>query len=178
MSLLNLILQAEGGDLIAKLAENYGVDSGLATKAIGGIIPALADSLMENLTSGEGLSTILKLASSGGFEKYLGNSDKLLGVGLEDGGQILSALLGGKKGIASVAEKGVEASGIDLSTVTAMLPAVASLFMGAVSQKASAAEGIEGLLSGNALDAATSILDTDGDGLDAGDAFNFAKKFF
>ena len=105
MSILNTILQAQGGDLVSKLADNFGVDSLSAAKAIGGMTPALANGLKQNLGSGDALSAILGAATSGGFDKYLDSSGDLLSGGLGDGANILGSLLGGESGIASVAAK-------------------------------------------------------------------------
>ena len=178
MSILKTILQAQDGDLVSKLADNFGVDASSAAKAIGGMTPALANGLKQNLGSSNALSAILGAATSGGFDKYLDSSGDLLSGGLGDGANILGSLLGGESGIESVATKGAEASGIDASTVAAMLPAVASMVMGAVTKQTAGDGGIEGLLSGGGLGQLTSFLDADGDGSVTDDLMDMAKKFF
>ncbi len=182
MNLLETILHSGGGSVVKNMSKSLGLGEAQTQGALGQLLPTVARALSKNASSGEGLSNLLSALSRGNHQQYLDNPS-LLGQAdcAKEGNGILGHLFGSKDVSRSIATRASEQTGIGSDILKRMLPMVASLAMGALSQQASQT----GMLSSQAqtqpsgLGGLSSFLDFDGDGSIADDLLDIAaKKFF
>jgi hypothetical protein len=178
MQLLDMVLGANDGMNVKKIAESLGIDETQAQSGIASLVPALAGGLKRETASEGGLQSLLGALQSGNHQRYLDDPDSLAqGETVAEGNGILGHLFGSKEVSRQVAAKASESSGVDTGILKKMLPLVATMVMGSMSKQASqsgaasaGSSGIMGALSG--------MLDADDDGSVADDLMGFAKKLF
>lgn len=183
MSILSTLLKAQDGNLVRQLASNFNLEEGQAQSAIGQLLPALTSRMSQNIQGGDGLNSLLRALDKGDHEKYVKQPDVLSGEEAQrEGNAILGHVLGSKDVSRNVANQAAEKTGLDVGILKKMLPVVASMAMGALSQK-----GAQGGLVGKRASAPstskaqgmlTSLLDADQDGSVVDDLLGFAKKLF
>lgn len=166
MNILQEILQAQDGSVVNQLAQQFGLDSRDAGKALSNLIPAIAGGIKKTSQSQAGLeSLIAKLESNQNVANAIeqpsaiGNSDVA-----ETGKQILGDIFGSKEVSRTVAGQTANSTGIDLGTLKSMLPVVAGLVMSSLNKKGQqAGGGLGDLLS--SVGAATQATQRTGGGL-------------
>ena len=180
--LTGLISQALQGDVLKQLSRQIGAGEQQTQSAAAAALPALLGAMKRNASTPEGasaLSNALEQDHDGGILDHLGS---FLGGSFQNqrtanGAGILGHILGGQQ---ETVQQGVsEASGLDLSQITKLLPLLAPIVMGALGrqqrQQNTGASGLADLLTGatssarkqapsGALGMLTSFLDKDGDG--------------
>ncbi len=194
MNILNEILGAGNGQVLDRLGGQLGLDRTQTQSALGSLLPALTGRLKQNMSSEEGLGSLLSALGKGNHQRYV-DEPECLGTqeSIDDGNGILGHLLGGKEQSRQVAAQAAQSSGLDLGILKKMLPMVAGLTMGSLSKQANSTGVLSqmqggggignllGQLGGGAnspLGGLTSFLDMDGDGSVADDVLGFAKKLF
>jgi len=65
MNLLETILSSQNGGAVRQLAQNFGLDQDQAAAAISNLVPALSSGLMRNVSTGDGLSSLIGALSGG-----------------------------------------------------------------------------------------------------------------
>ena len=135
MNILETVLSAGGGGALDQLAEQFGLSREQTSKAVSALMPALAAGLQQNMTSQDGVSSLLSALSGGGHQKYLENPGTLAEPSTtNDGNAILGHLLGSKDVSRQVAANASQETGVDTGTLKKMLPLVASLAMGGLAR--------------------------------------------
>ena len=186
MNLLESVLNAKGGGAISQLASQFGLQEDQAASAVQSLIPALAGGVQRNISQG-GLEGLLGALTNGNHQRYLDDPSALGSTtARDDGNGILGHILGSKDVSRRVAAQASSRTGISESILKQMLPAVASLAMGAMSRQAAAppASGLSGLAAGSAdrgsglLGMLTPLLDRDRDGSVMDDLLGSALKSF
>lgn len=168
MNLLDILSQANGGQPLAALSSQFGLDARQTQAIVGQLLPALSQGLQRNAAQPGGLESLLGALSSGQHSRYLDDPSSLAQPeAVLDGNGILGHILGSKDTSRALASQVSGATGISDSVIKQMLPLVASLAMGALSrQKPSQPEGLLGLL------------DFNGDGSVIDDVGRLMGKFF
>jgi hypothetical protein len=179
MDLLNMILNQGNGRAVRELAGNFGLDETQATSALSGLLPVLAKGLARNASTPGGLDSLLGALGGGNHARYLEDPSILAREeSINDGNGILGHILGSKEVSRKLADRTAESTGIGADILKKMLPMVASLAMGALSQQtaqarqtrgASPADGLTGMLG--------QFLDADRDGSVADDLLGMAARF-
>ena len=180
-SILDLLADHVSGDNIGQMASAIGADPAQTQKAVSAALPALLTALNRQTNSTEGagnLASALERDHDGSLLDHLGGflSGQLSGKNA-DGGGILDHVLGGQR---PEVEQGVaQASGLDMSQVSKLLPLLAPIVMAALGrrkqQQGLDSAGLSGLLGqdaararkaapSGALGALSGFLDRDGDG--------------
>jgi hypothetical protein len=186
MNLLESVLNAKGGGAISQLASQFGLQENQAASAVQSLIPALAGGLQRNINQG-GLEGLLTALTNGNHQRYLEDPSALASsTALDDGNGILGHIFGAKDVSRRVAAQASSRTGISESVLKQMLPAVASLAMGAMSRQAAAASasGNSGLAAGSPdpgsslLGMLTPLLDRERDGSIMDDLLGSALKLF
>jgi hypothetical protein len=136
MDLLQTILNAQGGQAVDQLGQHVGLDRDQTVSALQQLLPALAGGIAHNASQPGGLDSLLGALSGGGHQQYLNNPASLAGA-TDDGNGILGHVLGSKDVSRQVADAAAAQTGIGADVLKKMLPLVASLAMGALSQHAS-----------------------------------------
>ena len=141
MDLLNMVLQAGGGDAVRRLAQNFGLDENQTSSAVSSLLPALGQGLARNVTSPGGIEGLMGALSSGGHERYIDNPGTLVSEeAIQDGNGILGHILGSKDASRQVASQAAAKTGIGADVLKKMLPVVAAMAMGALSKQRSGTE--------------------------------------
>lgn len=185
MGILDSILSASGGNSVREIAKNLGISEGDATKAIGQLAPSISQGLKQNMSSSDGLGSLMGALSSGKHDRYVDNPEQLTQADtVTDGNNILGKIFGSKDVSRNVAQSAAEKTGLDSGILKKMLPMVAAMAMGSLS-KNNVASGLVNQLSGSgSADTSgisgmlTKFLDADNDGSVSDDLLNMAKKFF
>ena len=182
MNLLETILNAGGGAIVQNISKSLGLGEVQTQSALRQLLPAVARAIGNNGSSRDGLGALLGALGQGNHQRYLENP-QLLGQAdtINDGNGILGHLFGSKEVIRNIASRASANTGIGADILKKMLPMVASVAMGALSQKASGSDmlGAQTQAQPSGLSGLSSFLDFDGDGSIADDLLDItAKKFF
>ena len=194
MGLLDTILQANGGDSVRKLSDQFGLGQDQTRSALEQLLPALAGGMKRNAKQDGGLESLVAALQKGDHDRYLDRPELMQQEQtVNDGNKILGHLFGSKEVSRQVAGRASEKTGIDSGILKKMLPLVAAMAMGGMKKQGNSDGGalgglLGGLLGGGGQAAPqqreqggsllTSFLDQDGDGSIADDLFGMAKKFF
>jgi len=189
MSLLDMLQQQLAGNQAAQLSQKIGVDQATGEKALAAALPALMAALAGNARKEEGaakLSAALERDHDGSIlddlPGFLSRGDTTAGEG------ILKHALGARR--PAVESEVAKQTGLDSKAVSSLLPLLAPLVMGALGRQKRQANldlgGLSSMLAGEGQRAKElapggmgllgSLLDDEGDGLDAGDLADAGKK--
>ena len=175
MDLLRTIIESQGGGFAQQIAKQLGVAPADAENVIGQIAPALGRGLARNSGSADGLDALLGALKKGGHARYL--EDPSLAVepsGVDEGNKILGHILGSKDVSRQLASRASEQTGVEGSLIKKMLPMIATMAMGALSNKsaesAGTRDGLGGLLG--------TFLGADDDNSMVDDLLGIAGKLF
>jgi hypothetical protein len=194
MGLLDTILNANGGQSVRKLSDQFNLDERQTKSVLEQLVPALAGGMKRNAQSDDGLNGLLEALRRGGHERYLEQPELMQREEtVNDGNNILGHLFGSKDVSRNVAQRASEKTGVESGLLKKMLPMIAAMAMGGMKKEATNSSGgglgglLGGLLGGSEPVRTTkkesggllgSFLDADGDGSIADDLFGMAKKFF
>ncbi len=181
MNLVETILNAGGGAVVQQMSKSLGLGESQTQSALSQLLPVVARAMGNNASSTDGLGALLGALGKGSHQKYvdhpemLGQSDTIT-----DGNGILGHLFGSKDVSRNIATRASASTGVGADILKKMLPMVASVAMGALSQKAagSALQGTQAQAQPSGLGALASLLDFDGDGSIADDLLGIAAKRF
>lgn len=185
MNILETILNAQNGDVVRQMANNFQLDEGQARSAVGALIPALTRGIGKNVSSPGGLDGLIGALQKGNHGRYIEEPVAATQpAAVEEGNGILGHIFGSKEVSRNVAAKAAESSGVDSSVLKKMLPMLASVAMGALSKNgfggATGATGVNQLTGGQGggiVDMLTGFLDADKDGSAMDDILGMASKF-
>lgn len=166
MNILQEILQAQGGQVVEKLASQFGLDGKDAKKALSNLIPAVAGGIKKTASSTSGLEGLLsKVLNNQELRKSMDSPDILADPkATHAGNEMLSDIFGSKDVSRTVAKQTAQSTGIDLDILKKMLPLVAGLVMSSLNKHGeSDNNGLGGLL--NSLGGAAKSQQTSSGGL-------------
>ena len=180
MNLLDMVMNAQNGELVRQLANNLKLDEGQARSAVGALVPALSRGISNNTSSPEGLDDLIGALSRGNHSRYI-EQPAALGdeAAVVEGNGILGHIFGSKDVSRQVAARAAESSGVDSGILKKMLPMLASVAMGAMAKQgfgsgsANQVAGGQGSGLGGLL---TGFLDADKDGSILDDVLGMAGR--
>lgn len=182
MDLLNTILNAQGGQAVDQLGEHVGLDRAQTVNAIQQLLPALAGGLSRNATQPGGLESLMAALASGTHQQYVNDPSQLAQpAAIQDGNNILGHILGSKDVSRSVAAQAAANTGIGADVLKRMLPMLASLAMGAMSQRGATQSWFGGASTpsgGGLLGMLAPMLDRNRDGSVADDVMGMLGQAF
>ena len=182
MNLVETILNAGGGAVVQQMSKSLGLGQSQTQNALGQLLPIVARAMGNNASSNDGLGSLLGALGKGNHQKYVDNPEMLGNADtITDGNGILGHLFGSKDVSRNIATRASANTGVGADILKKMLPMVASVAMGALSQQAagSAMQGAQAQGQPSGLGGLASLLDFDGDGSIADDLLGIAaKKFF
>lgn len=157
---------AGGGGAVGQLASQFGLKPEQASSALGALLPALTGALRRNAATEDGAASLAAALGKGKHQQYLQEPSSLARPETTaDGNAILGHLLGSKDASRQVATQASQQTGIDPAILKKMLPLVAALAMGGLSQKAGKAGGVvPGGAGGGLAGMLGGLLDRDRDG--------------
>ena len=172
MDLLKVLMNAAGSRDLAKLGEQFGLDSSSVGKVMEQVVPALGNGLANNTKAPGGLESLLGALQKGDHQDLMGKVASARDPAVvREGNSILGHIFGSKEVSRKVASKAASESGVGSDIIKKMLPMLATMVMGALSKETAGGQKSEsGGLLGSLL----------GGGSDGGlnDILNMAKKFF
>lgn len=191
MSILETLQAQLAGEQAEQLGKRVGTDPAATRKAIGAALPALMAALAANARRQEGAASLANALEKDHDGSILDDLSGFLRQGdTTDGDGILRHALGAKR--PAVEAEVAQHAGLDLATVTRLLPLLAPIVMGALGrqkrQSGLDVDGVAGMLAGERRQARRmapegvvgmlgALLDDEGDGLDVGDVADAGSKF-
>lgn len=137
MTAKTLFDTSTGASPAKSLAQAFGVDAGQAQAALDVMSQALSDRVERNTLSRGGIADIFDLLARPEAGAALAHPSALATPAVTAAGDgVLEVLLGSKHASRGLAAKTSRATGIDEETLKRMLPAVASMVVGALQAKA------------------------------------------
>ena len=180
MDLLNALLNAADSNELQNLGNQFGIDSSTMNKVLGDVVPALGRGVQKNTQAPGGLDSLMGALQKGDHQRYLNDVSAVTSQdGIADGNNILGHVLGSKDVSRNVAARASQNSGVSPGLVKQMLPMIATMVMGTLSQQnKTGAQAAAQTGSGGMGEMLSSMLDSDGDGSAIDDVLDMAKKFF
>lgn len=137
MHIRDLLDDAPGGASVRNVAAAFGLDPAKAETAIDVMGQALIDRIERNTLSRGGLADLVELLERPSAGRALTDPGNLAAPQIADAGNgVLGVLLGDKHLSRGIAANAARESGLDEATLKRMLPAVASMLIGALQRKA------------------------------------------
>src|SRR5512135_2786956 len=135
MGLADMLLNAHGGGATELLAQRFGISPEQAASAVTALAPALASGIQQNAASEGGLQSLLGALLGGQHQQYVENAETLERPDtIADGNAILGHVLGSKDVSRQVASQASAQTGLGANLLKQMLPVVAAMTMGVLSQ--------------------------------------------
>lgn len=151
MSLMNLLQQAQGGQGLAQLASQFGIDESKATELSQLLAPSIGAAAQQKAQTG-GLQDLLgSLKGESQAEMFEDASQAAAPQGQAQGMAFLENLMGGSAAPEGLASEAANRTGIDMSTVMQFLPALAAMVQGGM-QKQMPDSQIDGLMDQTGTD--------------------------
>lgn len=130
-SLFDILAQAQNGNGMQALAQQFGLSQQQAQSAVEALLPAFSQGLKRNTSDPYGLGSFMTAMASGQHAKYFEDASRAFSPqGVDEGNGILGHLFGSKDLSRAVASQAAQASGVSQQILQQMLPAVASMMMG------------------------------------------------
>ena len=189
MSLLQMLQQQLASDQVAQVSQRIGVDQATGQRAVQAALPALMAALAGNAQRGEGARQLADALERDHDGSILDDLSGFLSRGdTGEGEGILRHALGARRPAVETAV--ARETGLDPKAVAGLLPLLAPVVMGALGRQKRQASldpaGLMQMLAGEGRQARQaapgglgivgSLLDDEGDGLDAGDLADAGKK--
>ncbi|MCA0014714.1 DUF937 domain-containing protein [Mesorhizobium sp. B292B1B] len=130
-SLFDMLAQAQNGNGMQALAQQYGLSMQQTQAAVAALLPAFSQGLQRNTADLYGLGAFMTAMASGQHAKYFEDATRAFSPqGVDEGNGILGHLFGSKDLSRAVASQAAQASGVSQQVLQQMLPALASMLMG------------------------------------------------
>lgn len=151
MNILQDLLGSQGGDVVGQLANQFGISTSDARKALSNLAPAVAGGIKKTARSQNGLEALLSKIQNNQDIRQAADQPSVLGQpqATQVGNDILGDIFGSKEVSRSVAGNTANATGLDTGMLKKMLPLVAGLVMSQLNNRGSSSQGGLGELLGN-----------------------------
>lgn len=176
MNILQTILDSGLDDhIIGALSQKSGIEAGGVQSLIAELAPKLLDGAKQNLASDNDSSDLINMISHTDLDSLKANPSEI--DNLDNGnmlGQLFSSL---NENESDVANELSAKSGIDVSSISSLLPMVAPLIMGALNKQTNL--GAQDTSNTNDITSTLlNFIDQDNDGSVVDDLVGMASKFF
>jgi hypothetical protein len=145
MNLYDLMLGAQGGQGVNTLANQFGLSQQQTQAALQAMMPAFATGFQKAMEDPMGLGALMsQMANAAHAQTYANPAQAAAAPGL--GGNVVGQIFGTQQIQNQVSQQAAQASGVSSQIIQQMLPIVASMIIGGVSN-AMAAQGMSGLIA-------------------------------
>ncbi|MGH8455724.1 MAG: DUF937 domain-containing protein [Stenotrophobium sp.] len=135
MTILDTIMNSQGGQLAAKVADHFGIQPDQVQKTVQNLVPSLVDGVKNAASQSGGLQKLHELMQAGNYQQYVGNISQALSAdGLASGKQALEQMLGGSDVINKITSRASAATGLATDKINEVLPVVSNMVMGVLHQ--------------------------------------------
>ena len=136
MNMMEMIMQAAGGQAPQQVGQQFGLDQQQSQSAIAALFPAISSAMKQNTNNPQGLAGLLGALQNGSHDQYLDNPAQLgQPQAVNEGNAILGHLFGSKDVSRAVAGRAAEKSGVGADILKKMLPMVAMMAMGSLGKQ-------------------------------------------
>ena len=137
MELLDLLQQAAGGNALAGIGQQFGLDESQTAAAMETLAPVVAAGLRRNMAqSPDNVVSLLAALQKGNHAQYLDKPDALqFGNISGEGNAILGHIFGSKDVSREIAMQAASSSGIGSSIMKKLLPVIATMVLGSLAKK-------------------------------------------
>ncbi len=144
MELLDILQQAQGGNALGAIGEQFGLDETQTAAAVQELAPVIAAGLRRNMArSPEEVVSLVQALQNGNHSQYLEDPNALqFGNVANEGNAILGKIFGSKEASRQVAMKAASSSGIGASIMKQLLPVIASMVIGSLTKKMTGGGGM------------------------------------
>ena len=140
MNMMEMIMQAAGGQAPQQVGQQFGLNQQQSQSAIAALLPAISSAMKQNTNNPQGLAGLLGAVQNGSHDQYLDNPAQLgQPQAVNEGNAILGHLFGSKDVSRAVAGRAAETSGVGADILKKMLPMVAMMAMGSLGKQTSGA---------------------------------------
>lgn len=137
MNILEVLTAGQGGQVVANLAQSFGLDRKQAAAVLSAVVPELAFNIERQSFNRGGLADLVTALGKADYGNVLTPNASLSAPGVQEAGvQALDTVLWSKDRSRTVAHRAARTSGVDEALIRQMLPAIAALVMGAIASKA------------------------------------------
>jgi hypothetical protein len=145
-NLFELMNQAQGGNAMANLANQYGLNQQQMQKAMEALLPAFSLGLERQAATPSGFEQLLNTFGQGQYANYYdSDGDGIPDTARTSGNDVLAQLFGSPDMSRAVAQQAAAMSGVSDSILKQMLPVIATMVMGGLF-KGAMGQGLGGLL--------------------------------
>ena len=147
VNLFEIMQAAQGGNAYNNLAQQFGIGTEQAQKAVEAVLPAISMGLQQQAQTMEGWQNILSsLSQAKGSEQFFDSDGDGIPDNLENQGQnALGAMFGGPEVAQAVASQAAQFAGLPGTIMQQMLPTIATMVLGGLF-KGAMNNGLGGLL--------------------------------
>ena len=136
MNMLEMLMQAQGGDAMNNLGRQFGLNQSQTQDAVRQLLPALSSGLKRNTQNQDGLAALLGALQNGNHQNYYDDAQACASPQATlEGNGILGHLFGSKDVSRAVADRAAENTGIGSTILKQMLPVIASMVMGSLAKQ-------------------------------------------
>lgn len=160
MSIMKLLEQAQGGQGLAQLANQFGLDEAKVQSLTQMLAPALGSAAKKRVANGDGAQVLEAFRGQEQAEMFEDAEIAASERGQAQGADFLQSLLGGQDQAEGLAREAAERSGVDAGTVMQFLPAIAAMMQGGLQKQMpdSAIDGVSSSLMGSAEGAGVGLM--------------------
>jgi hypothetical protein len=136
MNLVEMLANAQGGNTVRNLSQQFGIDESQTRSAIEQLAPMVAAGFRRNAQNGQGMADLLSALQGGSHNRYV---DDDAGGGFDDmtadGNGILGHIFESKDVSRAVASHAADGTGLSSGILKQLLPIIASMIMGSMSKR-------------------------------------------
>jgi hypothetical protein len=145
-NLFEIMMQAQGGNAVSNMAQQFGLAPQQAQSAIEALLPAFSTGMQKQAESVDGLQSLIQMFGGGQHaETFDADGDGIPDNATQQGNDVLGQLFGSKDVSRAVADHASMTSGISSTILKRMLPVMASMLMGGLF-KGATNNGLGGLM--------------------------------
>ena len=142
MELLDILAQAQGGQAVKNVAQQFGLSEEQSQLAFEMLAPVIASGVRRNVAQDGGYDALVNALSGGRHERYFDDPDATqFGNVANDGNKILGHIFGSKDVSRGVAQQLSGSSGIGGALLKQLLPVIASMVLGSLTKRMGAGSG-------------------------------------
>ncbi len=146
MNLFEMMTQAQGGNAMQNMAQQFGLAPEQAQGAVEALLPALSMGLQKQTESVDGFQKLLQMFGNGQYSGFHdADGDGIPDNAATQGNDVLGQLFGSKDVSRAVADQASLMSGVSTTILRQMLPVIASMVMGGMF-KGAMNNGLGGIL--------------------------------
>ena len=137
MELLDILAQAHGGNGLAAIGRQFGLDEQQAAQVLEQLAPVIAAGLRRNMAqSPDQVVNVLEALERGNHERYLDDPEAVeFSNAAPEGNAILGHIFGSRDVSREVAMRAAGSTGIGAAILKKLLPVIATMVMGSLARK-------------------------------------------